>query len=184
MIKLLLIINILSITNATSGVVTMLEDKDYVIPASCNFNSIDLPFFSNDCSPRIKGMNTGLVINSPTTVKLTDNFSIKIASTYSHKPINKLNLAQPIRNSIVFIAVNTETHIPLSGVIEEDDMGEESPDLSEIDPEVLKTKIIGGYVNADLVSLLGIPAKPATYIVYATVGPYVSNKIELNVTSK
>lgn len=162
----------------------MLKEKDYVIPASCDFNSIDYPFFSNECSPRIKGLNTGLVINGPAEVQLTDDFNIKIASTYSHNLINKLDLTQPIRNSIVFIATDIETNVSLSGKIEEDIMIEEKPDLSDVDQEILQKKIIGGYVNVELVTLLSVPLKLTTYIVYATVGPYVSNKIKINVICK
>ncbi|VAW59612.1 hypothetical protein MNBD_GAMMA08-2634 [hydrothermal vent metagenome] len=178
------LLNMMNINYAVSGGdLKMLAVKDYVIPKNCNFNNIELPFFSNECSPRIKGLNTGLIINAPSKVKITKNFTLNIASTYSHKPIIDLHLSKPLRNSIVFIAVNIETHIPFSGTVEDDDMEIDPPDNEPVDPEILKDKIIGGYVNIDLISVLGIPASPSKYIVYATVGPYKSNVIEIELVN-
>ena len=160
-----------------------MSNDDWELPTDCDFSDVEDISFPAPCSPKFKNAGfVGLVINVPEKVRLGDDFSVNVFGRYRHRLSDELSLGASFMNSIVFMAVDKETQEVYSGQIEEDE--NEIPDDDEGDeeePDPEEDVRVGGYVNPDLVEVVGLPARPARYTVYATVGTYKSNVMDLEV---
>jgi hypothetical protein len=164
----------------------------YEIPSNCNYMNIGHKYSSNECSPIINDFDyTGLLINAPLIIDVSDDMVIPLASTYRHdinKPLN-LSRSRGFHNSILFIVVNKESNELYSGSLPDMDHKIPPPKTrnsnnSESSNKVMPKKIVGGYVNVELVDLLRLPKRPAKYFVYATVENYKSNVLSIEVRSQ
>jgi hypothetical protein len=163
----------------------------------CDFGSIVTgSLVSNNCSPRITDYEfRGILINAPETVcfdestrePLTGSFAkIIIAGAYRFK-YDTLGLNGRFLESILLVAVDSTTHKVYSGKLrvfetparQQYKLADDG--LSEDDFE---DYIITEYFNPDISTALSLPPAEAQYVVYATLGPYKSNAVSINVRRK
>jgi len=159
-----------------------MSDGKVVLPTDCDFNDITGITVPAPCSPVFKSSKfIGIAINVPKTVEIAEDFKLNICARYRHQVANSFSLGAPFINSIVFVAVDKATQEVYSGQVEEDENVLPDPDEDEDDAEIDESLRVGGYVNPDLVEVIGLPKKAARYVVYATVGTYKSNVMDLEV---
>ena len=159
-----------------------MEKGDYVLPKDCDFNDIEDITFEAPCSPVFTNSKfTGVVINVPKTVVIDEVFKVNICARYRHRIADALSLGAPFHNSIVFVAVDKATQEVFSGKVDQGENVLPAPDEQQSDAEVDESIRVGGYLNPDLVQVIGLPRKPASYVVYATVGTYKSNVMDLEI---
>jgi hypothetical protein len=89
-------------------------------------------------------------------------------------------------HSVVFVAVDAATQEAFSGRMDPPSAAEPPPTLADLDltPDDMKDVVITGYFNPDLVEVLGLPAREATYLVHAALGPYTSGVVRIRVRSE
>ncbi len=168
-----------------SEVRKMPSESDYQIPEGCDFSSIGHKYASNECSPVFLNRQlTGLLINAPASISLNEGeFKIQVACAYRHRPAEPLNIGKNIRNSIIFVAVDQRTDQTYTAKVR--DIENRKPDRKKkprVDSAKLEKKIVGGWVNIELIEAMGLPAEVADYVLYATVDKYKSNLVTVRVT--
>jgi hypothetical protein len=171
----------------------MAGSEPYSFSRSCDFDEDVGDTDSGPCSPQIDGSKfTGVVINLPETIELgTGSLRIPLACTYVHRLSDGRTTPGSLANQIIFVAVDMASHQVYSGNLPPVDglrgpppgFGEGTLEESAGDFEVLD-ELVQGYVNVDLMAILGIPPKPAEYTVYATVEKHKSNVLTIRVAGK
>ncbi|MDH5445572.1 MAG: hypothetical protein OEY52_08430 [Gammaproteobacteria bacterium] len=163
----------------------------YVIPDDCDFSTVGEVFVDNDCTPIISDF-LGFVINLPKEHYYGDNEKLLFGG-FTFLPVcgayripNGVLQGGEIEDDILLVAVDTKTHEVYSGRYRmpgvEEDM---PPEFSEPSVEAKPgTFVGGGYFNYNLAAVVGLPKKPAEYIVYVTAGKYKSNVRTVKVMKK
>ena len=172
----------------------------FILP-ECNFSELETNTGGkNECSPKsvIEPFDSefrGIVINGPKEIiwpkgvkpqeagpfgSTKGPMRLMIAGYY-RLPESTLGLDGEFKNEILFVAVNQVTNSVYSGKILKFGTGRiKRGNRPKNDP----AGVSGGYANADLVNICGVPITPATYTVYATLGEYKSNVLTIKTIVK
>jgi hypothetical protein len=158
-----------------------LEDRD--------FDQVQAgSFLSCRCSPDLGGDRAfrGIRLAAPRRVLFTEgeradpidsSFARVIVCGSSLFDAGYLGLGQRFLPYVVLVAVDAATHRAFAGT-----MTPVVPTWEpELPPEALAGRTIGNYFNPNLAAALGLPEAEAEYLVYATLGAYVSNVVRVGV---
>lgn len=166
------------------------------IPLECDFSSATDMYSDNECSPRIVESGfRGLAINAPRQVLFTAGEStafggfaeVPICGTYKYDLSLDLDTDASFEDSILVVAVDRESHQSWSGLVRESvDLMPAPEDTfdDELTDEDLQGVSMEGHFNPNLTEILTLPARPAAYDVYATVGPYRSNTVTIEIRER
>lgn len=146
---------------------------------------------SNACSPEIEGGDfRGLRIAAPEVVTyapgdfdpITGAFARVIVCGTYRLDFTTLGLNGDFVESIVLIAVDEARRETFSGRMVTVENRIPPPDFGDgLEPADFAGDVITGYFNPNLAVVLGLPERPADYVVYAVLGPYESNRVRLSV---
>jgi len=161
------------------GAATMLD----AIDRKCDFSGDMEPLESNECTPPAPASLEGILINVPEEVHFEGSGTLKQTGTVLRLcgrckfPHDFMDLGGSFYASIVFVAVDKTTHQTYSGRFEPVMNLEPPPEPVGSLPGIS----IGEFFNPDLADILRLPACEATYVVYATLGTFKSNVLEVRV---
>jgi hypothetical protein len=144
-------------------------------------------FSSNAATPEIDDFDVdfrGLKLNAPSRVELTRGaaFAHFVVCGVGVFDWNYMDLDGDFLESIVIVAVDSETHQSRSGrmrITENRAAGIPVREKLGLSAEDFANRSVEKYFNPDVGALLELPAAPATYDVYATLGEYKSNVVEV-----
>lgn len=172
-------------------------DPPYYLPEKCDFSAIgNNSRLESECSPKLQdplfGYYRGLLINGPRRVTFPRGFETEdmevtpfgdaigavklMVAGLLQLPPDTLGFEGDLSDSVVFVAVDQQTSQTYSGKIVSVGFPGEIPGP------------IGGsisdkqeYFTIDLIQNLNLPVSEAKYSVYATLGPYKSNVLTIEV---
>ncbi len=132
----------------------------------------------------------GILIAGPDEVPLDGpeefdgSFTRMIVCGALHIDSNYLGLREDFLDAVLLVAVNTSNHTPyiapLPGVPNAIPLPDSLEGI-EVTASDWEGRSVVLFFNENLVSALGIPKVAAEYVVYATLGQYVSNVIRMRV---
>ena len=152
------------------------------------FSELTFPTFDiSDCSPMVPEDFVGIKIEAPEEVSLDGDFPIPFCGAYRLPAAITLKLSGSIIESIVVVVKDDQKHTPFSFNLRPDKDkvegyigGTEYPEIDE-DTPVNTTGFDIGYFNIDLRTFYpDMSNRETTYIVYATLGEYVSNSVNIH----
>lgn len=173
----------------------------FILP-DCNFSALETNTGGdNECSPKpavgqfFDSNFRGIIINGPKEMIWSKGVEPQEANPwgstrgaarlmiagYYQLPESTLGLDGKFKNEILFVAVNQNTKATYSGKIPK--FGTGRVRISKR-PGNDPNELVGGYANADLVNICGVPIANATYTVYATLGEYKSNVLTIKTVVK
>lgn len=154
------------------------------------FSKLALPSFDkSSCSPTIPDDFVGIKIEAPAKIKLERDSPIPFCGVYRLPATVTLDLSGSIIESIIVVVKDKKKHTPHSfnlkpdkDQIQEDPGGIEYPQIDE-DVSINTSGFDKGYFNIDLLTFYpDMPVNETTYIVYATLGEYISNSVHIQIT--
>jgi hypothetical protein len=135
---------------------------------------------SGPCSPDLADEAVGLVIRGPQAVFLQEEMVLPVCGSYRF-PAPFWNRFRSLRYEMALVAVDAATHRPLITNLRYRDFEPTSQRMDETEDGFAET-LIGGWFNADLCFYIeGFPRRPATYHIFALIGPERSNVIAVEV---
>ncbi|MDH3213178.1 MAG: hypothetical protein OEM05_11895 [Myxococcales bacterium] len=149
-------------------------------------------FSANACTPVIDEFDVdyrGLKIHAPTRVQFpagSETPRIVVCGTGVFD-WNYMDLDGDFLEAIVIVAVNDQTHESRSGrmqIIENRAMGPPVREKLGLSKEDFKNRSIQKHFNPDIGALLELPATPGSYTVYATLGQYKSNVVQIRLETR
>lgn len=160
----------------------------------CDFAKLTTgPLDENPCSPVIDDPDfQGIVIHAPELVTYEPGETIeggvefadvRVCGTASFE-YSFLGLGGEVQEQILLVAVDAATHETYSGKLPGIENAVPPPDdlpVSDADTEGL---IVETYFNPNLVEALGLPERPAEYLVYAALGEVKSNTVRIRVQER
>lgn len=162
----------------------------HTINRKCDWSQVGPLWESNPCTPQIKGFAfEGLLINVPEEIFYNEGVPGSLTKAGGRLRLcgacrfkyNFMNLRGHFIDHILFVVVNAKTHQTYAAKLESVPNAMPGPDPEDgLEP----TMIVGEVWNPDLAELLGLPAEPAEYVVYTTIGPYQSNALTVKVTPR
>lgn len=109
-------------------------------------------------------------------------FARMMVSGSYHLDSNYLGLEERFRDHLLIVAVSSKTHRAFIGRIPGIPNPYPGKDVRagmQLSPQDWDGRSIIEFFNANLVSMFGLPQQEAAYIVYATLGKYVSNVVRM-----
>lgn len=148
---------------------------------------------SYPCSPVIDDFDVefrGILLNAPAEVYLDAAGPgpppIVVCGTYAFD-WNYLGLEGEFLPSISLVVVEEETQESRTASMQVIENPDERPPIWEeegLDPADFEGRVIEEHFNPDVGELLELPRKPATYLIYATLGTYKSNVVRVRVMDR
>lgn len=164
------------------------------IDEACDFTALEVGLMDwNACSPAFDDPETqGLVIHAPAEViydpdqpdEATGAFAdVRLCGT-CNVDYSYLGLRGEVTEEILLVVVDASTHETWSGKMEPILNPEERPDDLGGEAGPTEGLLVESYFNPNLAETLDLPARPAEYIVYATLGDYKSNTVRIQVKER
>jgi hypothetical protein len=148
---------------------------------------------SYPCSPVIDDFDVdfrGILLNAPKEVYLDAVAQgpppVVVCGTYAFD-WNYLDLEGEFLESISLVVVDEDTNESRSAAMQTMQNPSVKPRMLEqegLDPSDFEGRVIEKHFNPDLGELLDLPRKPATYVIYATLGTYKSNVVRVRVVNR
>ena len=181
----------------------LMSDDLYELPDPCNFMDVYNGSAEFDCSPKLKDRYfsefSGLLINAPKAVVWPKNVSLSdfppgpwgttsgplrlMLAGLARFKYSELGLRGDTGEHVLVIAVDQKTGQSYSGKMPQPDV-ETAPNFDmgheQIEPnQAEQNALLTSYFNLDLVHDLNLPIAKARYTVYATLGEFKSNIVEI-----
>lgn len=151
------------------------------------------PLDENPCSPVIDDPDfQGLVIHGPEVVVYDPGETIGGGAEFADVRIcgtacfdySFRGLGGEVQNEILLVAVDAATHETFSGKLPGIENAEPPPDDLPAANGPTDGLIVETYFNPNLVEALGLPERPAEYVVYAMLGDVKSNTVRIRVQER
>ena len=145
-----------------------------------------------DCSPDLEASFRGIRLHAPRRVKIAPDPRARYADVFAriivcgayHLDATYLDLRERFLHRVLLVAVDARTHAPFAALMEALPNALPVPDPFEglgLTPQDLEGRSVIEYFNPNLAELLPLPEAEAEYLVYATLGSYVSNVVRIEV---
>lgn len=162
-------------------------------PTDRDFDKVDAgSLLEYDCSPEMELSFRGIRLHAPRRVKIAPDPRARYAGAFAriivcgayHLDATYLDLRERFLPRVLLVAVDARTHAPFAAPMEALPNALPEPDAFEgldLEPEDFEGRSVIEYFNPNLAELLSLPEAEAEYLVYATLGSYVSNVVRIDV---
>jgi hypothetical protein len=133
----------------------------------------------------------GLLLAAPEEVTFTPGGYDVLSGEFTRVPVcgtyqlayGELDLDGRFVFEVLIVAVDAETQEVFSGRMDPGSAARPQPTLKELGltREAMREVVVTGHFNPNLVSILDLPQRPATYLVHAALGPYTSRVVRIRV---
>lgn len=151
------------------------------IPSS--FENISLGNKSeSSCSPKIESWGfRGILLNSPEKVLISSEFVIPLCGSHQLSELF-INKFKRYDHEIVIVVTDTKSYKSYSGKLSKPGFKTEEYTKAIGSDEELERNTAGGWFNIDVYDYVrSLPEKEGKYLIYATIGDFKSNVVEVEV---
>ena len=203
-----IVLGVVACTSYSDSGETLKTDTLFELPDDCNFMDVHSGAEQYKCSPKLKDKYfnefSGILINAPKSVVWPKNASLSDytagPSGTSRGPLrlmltgltrfnySEMDLDNEANNQVLVIAVNQKTAKSYAGKMHHANQSDAAildQGRKIIEPnKAEQNRLLTTYFNLDLVHDLNLPIANAHYTVYAMLGEYKSNIIEIETRIK
>ena len=164
------------------------------VSEECDFAKLDTgPLDENPCSPQIDDPDfQGIVLNGPEEVLYDPGETVAGSSAFADVRVcgtccfefGFMGLQGKVQGSVLMVAVDASTQETFSGKLVTIQNPVAPPDAAGQGGGPTEGLLVESYFNPNLVETLGLPERPAEYIVYAVLGEIKSNTVRILVKER